>query len=58
MNQEMNDQGWQQIQSRIDQLVNKYLRNEDPAIQQNPHDAVFAQISRDCKIAKRDNTRE
>lgn len=58
MNQEINDQGWQQIQSRIDQLVNKYLRSEEPAIQQNPGGAAFAQFPQDLKMSKRDNIRK
>ena len=33
MNQEAIDQGWQQMQFRIDQLVGKYLKEDYPVIE-------------------------
>lgn len=36
MNQEARDQEWQQLQSRIDQMFGKFLKDENPAIEYKP----------------------
>lgn len=36
MNQEKVDQGWQRLESHINKLVGRFLRNDYPAIEHKP----------------------
>jgi hypothetical protein len=36
MNQETTDQGWQQLQGRITQLVDRFLKEDYPSIEYKP----------------------
>jgi hypothetical protein len=44
MNQEIKDQGWQRIQSRIDQLVSQFLKEDYPAIEYKASIAGLLQL--------------
>jgi hypothetical protein len=33
MNQEAKDQGWQRLESRIDQMIGRFLKEDYPAIE-------------------------
>ena len=44
MNQETKDQGWQRIQSRIDQLVSQFLKEDYPAIEYKARIAGLLQL--------------
>jgi len=50
MNQEKIDQGWQQVESRIDKLFGRYLRNDYPAIEHKPNYLALLQLPKDFKI--------
>ena len=47
MNQETKDQGWQRIQSRVDQLVSQFLKEEYPAIEYKASIAGLLQLQPD-----------
>jgi hypothetical protein len=44
MNQEKMDQGWQQLQSRIDNLVSRFLKNDFPALEYKSHNLALLQL--------------
>lgn len=44
MNQETKDQGWQQIQSKIDQLMGRFLKDDYPAIEYKTRIAGLLQL--------------
>ena len=43
MNQETNDQGWQQIQSNVDQLLRQFFEGNLPAIEYKTNVRGFLQ---------------
>jgi hypothetical protein len=47
MNQETMDQGWQRIQSRVDQLVAQFLKEDYPAIEYKTSIAGLLQLQPD-----------
>ena len=47
MNQETVDQGWQQLQSRINQLVGQFLREDFPIIEYKPRNIALLQMPSD-----------
>jgi hypothetical protein len=44
MNQETTDQGWQKIQSRINQLVGQFLKDDYPSIEYKTHITGLLQL--------------
>ncbi len=40
MSHDTTDQGWQQIQARVEQLVDRYLRNGLQTIEYKPRDVI------------------
>lgn len=50
MNQENIEQGWQKLESRIDNLFGKYLRNDIPAIEHKPTHLALLQLPPNFKI--------
>jgi hypothetical protein len=55
MNQEKMDQGWHELESHINQLVGKFLRNDFPAIEHKPSYLALLQLPSDYKIEELEN---
>jgi hypothetical protein len=55
MNQETVDQGWQQLQSRINQLVGQFLREDFPIIEYKPRSIALLQMPSDYKSENAEN---
>jgi hypothetical protein len=55
MNQETVDQGWQQIQSRINQLVGRFLKEDFPIIEYKPRSIALLQMPSDYKTENAEN---
>ncbi len=50
MNQENIEKGWQNLESRIDNLFGKYLRNDIPAIEHKPTHLALLQLPPNFKM--------
>ena len=55
MNQERMDQGWQELQSRIDKLVGQFLQNDVPAIEHKPPYLALLQLPQEHKNEEMEN---
>lgn len=41
MNEDKTDQGWQHIQAKVDQIVGKFLRNDQQKLEYKPDREIY-----------------